>query len=76
MNRRLISKEGLVVYPPLKEVLSGWLFTIDEVSPNVYKIQGVDQYGSSVSRTGSEVELEEIIIRCLYDASEIIRNKG
>jgi len=73
MYKLLISKEGLVEYPPLKEILSGWVFTVDEISPNVYRIQGVDPHGRSVSRVGSEVELEEVIKKCLCDAAEIIK---
>ena len=47
----------------------GWKFTITEVSNNVYRIDGRDAAGRSVSRTSHK--LGELIQECVTDALEV-----
>lgn len=53
--------------------LPGWKFTITEVSNNVYRIDGRDANGRSISRTGSGVGQDELMQACIQDALEIFK---
>lgn len=56
---------------PIKDLVEGWHFKVDEISYGAYRIEGVDKWGHSVSRTCSEFELDETFKLCSKDALEI-----
>ncbi|MFO7962461.1 MAG: hypothetical protein R6U50_00925 [Desulfobacterales bacterium] len=51
--------------------LKDWVFEIDEISANVYRIRGVDKKGRSIERTGSD--LETLLKKCEADAKNLDR---
>ena len=55
----------------LDKLVKGWYFSLDEISPNYYRIEGKDKWGHSVSRTCSEMEIEDTLEKCANDARDI-----
>ena len=55
----------------LNHLVEGWQFSFVEISPNYYRIEGKDKWGHSVSRTCSEVEINETLEKCANDARDI-----
>jgi hypothetical protein len=55
----------------LDNLVKGWHFSLDEISPNYYRIEGKDKWGHSVSRTCSEIEIKETLEKCANDARNI-----
>ena len=49
--------------------LGGWSFHVEEVSANVYVVEGVDQAGRRVSRKG--IDPEALLVQCKQDALTI-----
>jgi hypothetical protein len=47
----------------------GWRFTITEISNNVYRVDGRDAAGRSISRTGHKED--ELMRDCIQDAIEV-----
>ena len=72
------SKDKLLKHFPIKDRLDGWYFRIDEVSNNVYEVEGSDLYGRQVSKKGSNPEV--LLNECIEDAekikSQILINKS
>ena len=52
-------------------LVEGWQFRLDEISANYYRIEGKDSGGHSVSRTCSEIEINETLEKCANDARDI-----
>jgi hypothetical protein len=52
-------------------LVEGWQFSLDEISANYYRIEGKDKWGHSVSRTCSEIEINETLEKCAKDARDI-----
>lgn len=67
----MLSDDDLKEYP-IRDLTDGWFFRIMEISPNVYQVEGVDRFGRSVSRTGTEMELDNLLKLCSQDAQQII----
>ena len=55
----------------LNNLVEGWQFSLAEISPNYYRIEGKDKSGHSVSRTCSEIEINETLEKCANDARDI-----
>lgn len=70
MNKKKLTDKELEIYP-IRDVLEGWYFRISEISPNVYRVEGVDREGRSVSRVGTELEIDALIKACSYDAQKM-----
>jgi pyrroloquinoline quinone (PQQ) biosynthesis protein C len=66
-----ISDEILAAYP-IKDIVKGWFFKIDEVSNGVYEVEGIDFWGRKVSRKG--LDTEEILKLCVKDAQDVNAN--
>ncbi len=49
--------------------LPEWVFELDEISANVYKVIGMHNSGYEISAIG--ISLEDIIEQCKSDAKEI-----
>jgi hypothetical protein len=56
---------------PISDRVEGWFFRQQENSNCCYVVEGVDLYGHSVSRTGTDPEL--VLEDCIRDAEEIRR---
>jgi hypothetical protein len=56
---------------PIIDLVEGWFFRIEEISYGAYMVEGVDRWGRSVSRQGTENELEELLAICAKEAKEI-----
>ena len=63
-----LSDEELKVYP-ITDLLEGWFFRVCEVSYGVYRVEGTDRWGRTVSRIGEKPK--ELISACVNDAREI-----
>jgi hypothetical protein len=37
---------------PIKDIVDGWLFRIEEISQGYYRVEGIDAWGHIVSREG------------------------
>jgi hypothetical protein len=55
----------------LNNLVEEWKFELIEVSPSYYRIEGKNNLGNSVSRTCSEMELDETLEKCADDARDI-----
>jgi hypothetical protein len=64
------SKAELVRDYPIQCVLPGWFFRLEETSAGVYRAEGVDEWGRSVSRAGTEPE--RLLRQCEDDARAIV----
>ncbi len=53
----------------INNLLEGWSFTITEVSSNIYKIDGIDKNGHTVSNYG--IDPIKVLDKCLKDAKRI-----
>jgi hypothetical protein len=73
MNKlaRPVSDEELKSYP-IANILEGWFFRVREISYGVYRVEGTDRWGRTVSRTGEKPK--ELISACANDASEKVAN--
>jgi hypothetical protein len=56
---------------PIRNLTDGWFFRVIEISPNIYRVEGIDRFGRSVSRTGTEIELDSLLKLCAQDAQQI-----
>ena len=74
MNDDFFNEDEFDIYP-IKDLLEGWNFRISEISMGAYRIEGVDSAGRSVSRVGSEAELDNVLKACVKDAQEISQYK-
>jgi hypothetical protein len=66
-----LSDEELKSYP-ITNLLEGWFFRVREVSYGVYRVDGTDRWGRTVSRVGENPK--ELISLCINDAREIAAN--
>jgi hypothetical protein len=48
---------------------SGWVFEVEEVSANVYRVTGHDAQGRNVARTGTDPDA--LLAQCKQDAIEV-----
>ena len=56
---------------PIKDAVTGWHFRFHEISNGGYRVEGIDKWGHSVSRTCSDPELDATLKLCANDAREI-----
>ena len=47
---------------PLKEIVDGWSFRVDEISQGYYRIEGMDRFGRIISRDG--IDPDDLIKEC------------
>jgi hypothetical protein len=71
MNKKVSFSEDELIKYPIKDWVDGWVFRVLEISPNFYRIEGIDKMGRSISREGTELDLEKLIKTCMRDAREI-----
>ena len=58
----------------IDNLVIGWSFRIDEVSSNVYKVDGEDMLGHRVSNYGTDPK--EVFKSCISDAQGISMKKS
>jgi hypothetical protein len=58
---------GRLLLVPRSE--SDWVFEVEEISANVYRVTGRDVLGRSVVRTGTDPDL--LLAECKRDALEV-----
>jgi hypothetical protein len=58
----------------IDDLVNGWSFRVDEVSSNVYKIDGIDKKGNRVSNYG--VDAEKVLSACIRDAQRIVSREN
>ncbi len=63
-----LTTEDLRNYP-LTNIVNGWFFRIDEISQGYYRVEGVDQWGHSISRDGIDPDL--LLSTCKSDIFEM-----
>jgi hypothetical protein len=66
-----LSHEDVVRSYPISTNIQGWYFRKREISMNYWCVEGIDLFGREVSRTGSELELDNLLEQCKKDAEEI-----
>ena len=65
-----LSDVHLAMYP-IRDLVDGWFFRIQEISNGVYEVEGIDIWGRKVSRAAIEAELDEALKACANDARKI-----
>jgi hypothetical protein len=78
MKRAITPKsrdEMLRSFPIEDAKAPGWYFRTEEVSNCVWKVEGEDAYGRSVSRTGHP-NPDVILQECVLDALWIVKQTG
>ncbi len=58
---------------PIKNIVEGWFFRIDEISNGYFRVEGVDRWGHSVSRDG--IDPDELFKACQNDIKEMFSQK-
>ena len=61
----------LVRTHPIKDIVEGWFFKIDEVSNRAYLDEGMNVEGNAISRMGSDPD--KLIEVCKNDIEEIMK---
>lgn len=66
MKKRVqkLTDEELIGYP-IRDLVDGWFFRVDEVSQGFYQVEGIDRWGRKVSRMG--VDSEQLLSLCKSD---------
>lgn len=62
------SKEDLRNYP-IADIVEGWFFRIDELSQGYYRVEGIDQWGHTISRDG--IDPDQLLSACKADILEM-----
>ena len=57
---------------PITDIIDGWFFRIDEISQGYYRVEGVDQWGHSISRDG--IDPGSMLSACRVDILEKFPN--
>jgi hypothetical protein len=55
---------------PIKDLIDGWYFRVDEISQGYYRVTGIDQWGRSVSRDGKDPD--ELLLLGKKDIIEMV----
>jgi hypothetical protein len=66
---RPLTEEVVLRDFPVRGHTAGWFFRVNEVSMGVYKVEGTDSFGRTVSRTGTDPD--ELLAECEEDARGI-----
>lgn len=56
---------------PIRDLVDGWFFRIQEISNGVYEVEGTDIWGRKVLRNSIESELDQALKACANDARKI-----
>jgi hypothetical protein len=62
------TEEELLAYP-IKDVVDGWFFRINEISQGYYRVTGIDRWGRSVARDG--IDPDALLNLCKKDIQEM-----
>jgi hypothetical protein len=54
---------------PIKGIVEGWYFRIEEVSQGYFRVTGMDEWGRSISRDG--IDPDELLLACKKDIVDI-----
>jgi hypothetical protein len=54
---------------PKTNFIDGWEFRFDEISQGYYRVEGIDQWGHSVSRDG--IDPDQLLGACVADILEL-----
>ncbi len=65
-KQRLYTESELEAYP-IKDLIEGWFFRIEEISQGFYRVTGVDIFGRSISKDG--IDPEELLFACKKEIS-------
>ncbi len=71
MNKRVrkTPEDEILTRFPIRGKTPGWFFRTDETSAGIYEVEGIDQWGRSVYRRGTEPE--PLLEACEFDAARI-----
>lgn len=64
-----LTENELNLYP-LKEIIEGWHFRIEEISQGYFRVSGTDVWGRSVSRDGIDPEM--LLLECKADIIKML----
>ena len=67
-NIRRLTNDDLRLFP-IKDLVEGWNFKIDEITAGYYRVTGIDEWGRTVSRDGIDPEI--LLLACADDIKEI-----
>ena len=63
-----LSIEELRKYP-ISNVVEGWFFRVEEITPGYYRVSGIDEWGRTVSRDG--IDPDELMVDLDKDIHEL-----
>lgn len=58
---------------PIKDLIEGWFFRVEEISQGFYRVTGIDTYGRSISKDG--IDPDELFIACKKEINEMPLDK-
>ena len=64
-----MNKEHLKAKYPIADLVDGWHFLVDEINNSVYRVEGIDLNGRTVSREGSDPAF--LLEKCAQDAEQL-----
>lgn len=53
---------------PIKDLVEGWFFRVEEISQGFYRVTGIDTYGRSISEDGTDPD--ELLFACKNQIEE------
>ena len=65
------TKEELGNYA-ITDIVDGWYFRINEISQGYYHVEGIDEWGHSISRDG--IDPKKLLSACKADILEMFSN--
>jgi hypothetical protein len=70
MKKRVlkVTDDELIGYP-IRDLVEGWFFRVDEVSLGFYRVEGIESWGRKVSRMG--IDPEQLLRQCKNDIDEM-----
>jgi hypothetical protein len=57
----------------MTDITSGWVFEVEEISANVYRVTARDSLGRSLAKTGTDPDI--LLAECKREALELSRTK-
>jgi len=68
MPKHMSADDELAMYP-IRNVIGGWFFKIEEISNGYYSVTGIDRWGRSGARDG--INPDELLNLCKKDVEEM-----
>jgi hypothetical protein len=65
------SHEEMIQKFPISGLAKDWYFRVQEISNGIFRVEGSDIYGRTVSRAGTEIDSQKMLNDCVTYAKQI-----